>query len=200
MTKAVLLDLGNVVLGVDFRRVFNFWANAADVPVQQFYDAWQLDEAYKAHEIDDIDFEAYAAALSDQFGVQLPLNAWRAGWNDLWTEPFHSVIELLPQLAEKYPLYGFSNTNATHELYWRDAFQGHLSSFREIYTSSNIGMRKPDAEAYHHVCSEIQCNPEDVLFLDDTLENVTGALAAGLNAHHVPSEQHVSAKLGGLLK
>jgi len=200
MTKAVLLDLGNVVLGVDFRRVFKYWAQATNKPVQIFYDAWQLDDAYKDHEVANIDFATYTAALSEQFGVQMSLQDWQHGWNDIWTQPFHSVIELLPALASRYALYGFSNTNETHEKFWRETFHQHLSSFQKIYTSSNIGLRKPDAQAYDYVCKDMQLEPAKVLFLDDTLENISGALEVGLDAHHVASEAEISAILSRLLQ
>lgn len=37
---AILLDLGNVVLGVDFRRVFDFWSELSQVPSERFYSRW----------------------------------------------------------------------------------------------------------------------------------------------------------------
>ncbi len=200
MSQAVLLDLGNVVLGVDFRRVFRNWAAAANVSEQIFYDRWALDQAYKDHEMGHIDFPAYAAALTERFGVDLPLADWQAGWNDLWTAPFHSVIELLPQIADRYYLCGFTNTNHTHAAYWRSMFSDHLDSFAEIYVSSEIGLRKPDEAAFDYVCEQMSHAPGQVIFLDDTLENIQGATKAGLDARHVPSEADVAATLRALLK
>ena len=199
MTQAVLLDLGNVVLGIDFRRVFSAWAAAAGVPEQIFYDRWALDQAYKDHELGKIDFAAYAEALSQRFGVELPLSDWQHGWNDLWTEPFHSVVELLPAVSERYALYAFTNTNDTHTARWRSLFEDTLTSFSEIYVSSEIGLRKPDSEAFDYVCARMSTEPEDVLFIDDTLENVHGAQSAGLQARHVSSEAEVARQLQQLL-
>jgi FMN phosphatase YigB (HAD superfamily) len=41
--------------------------------------------------------------------------------------------------------------------------------------------------------------PQDVVFLDDTLENVSGAREAGLDAYHTQSEAAVAAKLRSLI-
>lgn len=199
MTKAVLLDLGNVVLGVDFRRVFSAWAEAANVSEQVFYDRWQIDDAYADHETGKIDFDQYADRLAERFKVNLSREQWRDGWNSLWTEPFHSVIELLPAIASRYDLYAFTNTNDTHAECWRALYGSALRPFEHIFVSSEIGVRKPHVDAFHYVCRAAGSEAGHTLFLDDTLENVKGALDAGLQAHHVASENDVASHLQRLL-
>ncbi len=199
MKRALLLDLGNVVLGVDFRRVFRYWADAVNVDEQIFYDGWAIDQAYREHETGHIDFPTYTRALGQRFQVDMPEHEWRAGWNDIWTQPFHGVIELLPALAERYALYGFSNTNDTHVTFWRARFAEELSAFETIFASSEIGLRKPDAPAFEHVCREMASTPAQTVFLDDTRENVDGALRCGLDARHVKDEDAVVRELRALL-
>lgn len=199
MTKAVLLDLGNVVLGIDFRRVFARWAELAGVDERRFYDNWAVDDAYKAHEVGEITFTEYCENLGLMFELELTEVQWQEGWNSLWTEPFHSVIELLPAVASRFELYGFTNTNNTHAAFWRPAFSRELSHFEHIFVSSEIGFRKPDESAFAHVCAQIEHAPEDVLFLDDAAENVSGARESGLAVRHVTSEQAVRDALQSLL-
>ena len=199
MTQAVLLDLGNVVLGVDFRRVFTQWAELAGVDEQRFYDRWKICPAYRAHETGHMTFDEYCRVLGKRFEVDLPLEHWREGWNAIWTDPFHDVIALLPQVAERYHLCCFTNTNDTHAESWRGRFSDRLESFATIYVSSEIGHRKPDAPAFEYVCGDMETSPEQTLFLDDTLENVAGARSAGLRAQHVRSEQDVVQALSALL-
>lgn len=198
--KHILLDLGNVVTGVDFRRVFTSWAKASGVPEQRFYDRWQLDAAYEQHEIGAISFAQYTDHLSRVFEASMSLDDWRLGWNDLWTGPFESVVGLLPKLAEQYPLYAFTNTNDTHVECWRDLYATELAPFKTIFISSELGVRKPAPTAYLHVCELMGTAPEEVLFIDDTLINVEGALEAGLDAQHAESEAEVAAILTPLLK
>ena len=47
---AILFDLGNVVVEVDFRRTFRHWAGSAGVDEQVFFERWSEDAAYRAHE------------------------------------------------------------------------------------------------------------------------------------------------------
>ena len=195
----ILLDLGNVVTGIDFRRVFTHWSNSSGVPEQRFYDRWQLDEAYEQHEIGAISFEEYAAHLGRVFEADMRIDQWRDGWNDLWTGPFESVVGMLPALASQRPLYAFTNTNNTHVDCWSELYAKELEPFEKIFISSEIGVRKPAPSAYLHVCELMNADPATVLFIDDTLVNVEGALEAGLDAHHAKSEEEVAAILNPLL-
>ena len=56
MPKAILLDLGGVVLGINAAQVFRTWATRAGVEAEHFERRWVMDEAYELHEIGAIDF------------------------------------------------------------------------------------------------------------------------------------------------
>jgi putative hydrolase of the HAD superfamily len=199
MTETVLLDLGGVVLGIDFRRVFAHWAEQAGVDEQHFHENWAVDDAYRSHETGAIDFAQYCDNLQIMFGVKLTQNQWRDGWNAIWTEPFASVVSLLPDVAGRYRLFGFTNTNDTHALSWRSSYPEALSAFEHIFVSSEIGYRKPDHAAFAHVCAEMGQTPGEVLFFDDSAENIRGATDCGLQARHVAGEQAVYEALLELL-
>ncbi len=199
MTQAVLLDLGNVVLGVNFHQVFRHWAAAARVDEERFYEHWRIDPAYQAHERGELDFADYAEHLAGVFDIELTHDEWLAGWNAIWTEPFHQVVDLLPHIAQRYPLYCFTNTNDAHAVHWRHHYADALTHFEHVFVSSEIGARKPDTSAFQQVCADMGHAPSSVLFLDDTLENVNGAYAAGLSAQHVRNQDEVVAALTRLI-
>ena len=198
MHKAVILDLGGVVVDVDFRRVFRSWAKHAGTSTDVFFERWSLDEAYEQHETGDLTFRQYASHLGQTFDVQLPMSHWRRGWNDIFTGTFDSVIPLLHEVRKHTPLHAFTNTNATHEHFWRTRYP-ELDVFQHIFVSSRIGRRKPNVDAYHYVTDRVGVRPEEVLFLDDNTDNIEGATAAGLDARLVSSEAEVAALLRGWL-
>jgi putative hydrolase of the HAD superfamily len=191
MIRALLLDLGNVVLEVDFRRTFRRWAESAGVDVAHFHANWSLDEAYEAHERGHIAFEEYIESLATSLEVRMPLSDWKAGWNDLFVGPFDEVQHRLEALEGSMPLYAFTNTNRTHEVAWRERFPEALTSFDEIFVSSTIGMRKPDREAYEWVAGAMDLAPQEILFLDDNLDNIHGAKATGLEVEWIRSPADV---------
>ena len=70
--------------------------------------------------------------------------------------------------AQRLPLYAFSNTNPAHVAHFSQAYADVLGHFREIFLSSSIGLRKPDAEAYDHVVKAIGVPASRILFFDDS--------------------------------
>ena len=197
--KAVLLDMGGVVLDIDPRGVLSFWADAAGEDVEPLMERWRIDDAYKALEIGAIDFAEYTEALSRRLGIELSANQWREGWNALLGEPYPAVAEMLPRLASRVPLYCFSNTNAIHEAVWQSRLAGLLPSFEKVYASWRIGCRKPDVDAYLHVAADMGIAPADIVFLDDNRANIEGALAAGLHARLAAGEEATAAQLREIL-
>lgn len=193
--KVLLLDLGGVVLGIDFRRVFRHWAQSAGVDESLFFNHWTLDQAYKDQEIGQLDFAAYASHLSTNLGVSMPLQQWRAGWNALWTEPYYEVAALFASLKPRYTLCAFSNTNAEHATSFMLRYPDIMEQFDHTFLSHEVGCRKPSAAAFRHVCQLMQAEPSQVTFLDDNQENVEGAQSAGLIAHLTRSEAEVVAVL-----
>ena len=73
-----------------------------------------------------------------------------------------------------------------------------LGHFREIYLSSTIGLRKPEAAAYDHVVKAIGVPASRIVFFDDSAENIAGARARGLNTVHVRSPDDVATALAAL--
>ena len=55
-------------------------------------------------------------------------------------------------------------------------------SFDEFFFSHEIGLVKPDREAYDHVVRALGVPPDRILFLDDNQINIEGARGVGLQA------------------
>jgi len=108
------------------------------------------------------------------------------------------IAQLLERAAQRLPLYAFSNTNGAHAEHFSQAYADVLGHFREIFLSSSIGLRKPDAAAYDHVVKAIGVPAQRIVFFDDLAENIEGARARGLKAVHVKSAADVAAALEAL--
>jgi putative hydrolase of the HAD superfamily len=98
---------------------------------------------------------------------------------------------MIKAVRGRIPMYLFSNSNAAHKEAWASGFADALAPFDRIFVSSEIGRRKPSRESFEHIATEIGVPPASILFFDDTLENVEGARASGLQAVHVRSPQDV---------
>ncbi|OAF15078.1 HAD-IA family hydrolase [Bradyrhizobium neotropicale] len=195
---ALLFDLGRVVLDIDFSRTIACWAGHAGCKPEAIVARYVRDEAYRLHETGKLSDEAYFDSLRSSLGIGLSDAQFLEGWNAVFTGEMPDIAELLPRAARHMPLYAFSNTNQPHVDYFSKEYADLLGHFRELYLSSSIGLRKPDAEAFDHVVAAIGVPAGRIVFFDDLAENVEGARARGLTAVHVTSPVDVGNALKAL--
>jgi HAD superfamily hydrolase (TIGR01509 family) len=193
--RALLFDLGGVVIRVDFGRVLRAWARSAGCDPAGLRERFTFDEAYQRHERGELDAAGYFAALRRTLGLRLSDEDFTAGWNDLYAGAVPGVAAMLAAASEHLPLYAFTNSNPTHQREWTAQYAEELSGFRDIYVSSELGLRKPDHAAFTAVAGRTGFRPAEILFFDDTAENVTGAQAAGLQAVLVRSSNDIRSAL-----
>ena len=196
---ALLFDLGRVVLDIDFSQVIACWAGHAGCEATHLAGRflWR-DEFYQRHEKGEISDAEFFAALRAALGVDLSDAPFLVGWNQIFTGEMPGMAKLLARAAQRLPLYAFSNTNNAHVEHFSQEYADVLGHFREIFLSSTIGLRKPDAAAYDHVVQAIGVPAGRIVFFDDLAENIAGARERGLNAVHVTSPADVANALAAL--
>lgn len=196
---AVLFDLGRVVLDIDFSKTLACWAGHAGRDPREFLGRFSSrDEFYLRHETGEISDAEFFAGLRAWLGIGISDAQFLEGWNAIFAGEMPGIAEQLARAARHLPLYAFSNTNAAHVEHFSAAYGDLLGHFRELFLSSTIGLRKPDAEAFDHVVKAIGVPAERIVFFDDLAENIEGARARGLLAVHVTSPGDVAAALSAL--
>ena len=89
--------------------------------------------------------------------------------------------ELVESTARHARVACLSNTNSIHtQRQWKEF--GIYELFNGLYLSHEMGLVKPDREAFDFVVSALGIPREHILFLDDNQINVDGARAAGLQS------------------
>ena len=180
--KALLLDLGRVIIQLDTQLCFASWARDAKVPVEQIVSRHRIDSQYEDYECGLISGSAFFAGLREQLGIDLTDEQFEWGWNAMFLDPVPGMPELIQSISAKIPVYVFSNTNLEHYRYWYQRYQDILAPASAIYCSHEIGLRKPSPQAFEAVARRIGERPEHILFFDDLSENVEGAKLAGMQA------------------
>ncbi|SEC10492.1 HAD family hydrolase [Bradyrhizobium erythrophlei] len=194
----LLFDIGRVVLDIDFEKVMAHWAQHAGCAPADLATRFVADDSFKHHEIGRIDDAAFFANLRRTLGINLTDAQFLEGWNAIFTGEMPGIAPLLATAAARMPLYAFSNTNPAHVAHFSVIHAELLGHFRNVFLSSTIGFRKPDAEAYDHVVKAIGVPASRILFFDDLAANIEGARARGLHAIHVTSTDDVARALTAL--
>ena len=189
--RALMFDLGGVVIDIDFERAFRSWATCAACDPAQLRRRFAFDHSYEQHERGELVGSEYFAILEQSLGLRLSIDDLIDGWNDIYLGPVRGMTALLAVASQRFPLYAFTNSNPTHKSVWSVRFANELCLFRSVFVSSELGLRKPDPEAFTVVAGLTGFLTSEILFFDDTPENVDGARTAGMQTVLVESTADV---------
>ncbi|MET3449835.1 HAD-IA family hydrolase [Curtobacterium sp. 1544] len=103
----------------------------------------------------------------------------------LW-ESIHLHEDVL-ELVDSWRSTGRRVALTTNQDPGRARFMGNALAFDErfdrSYYSCNLGAGKPSARYFKYVLADLQVEPSEVIFIDDTYANVVAAKHLGLAAH-----------------
>lgn len=111
---------------------------------------------------------------------------WEAWYAMLLPMPEEHIWQL-KMLRKRYRLVLLSNINHAHEQQIKKmmgpfGYSHFLRQFHAIYYSHHVGMRKPDTEIFKKVLNDQKLEAAEVMFVDDTEENIRAAEKLGMNA------------------
>src|SRR5688572_2746517 len=112
--RALLFDLGNVVIEIDFRRVLAAWQPASALSPQALAQAFSFDPPYQQHETGALAADAYLAHLRSTLGLRCADADLLRGWNAVFVRPIDETVALIDVVAPVIPCHAMSNTNAVH--------------------------------------------------------------------------------------
>ena len=193
--SALLFDLGGVLIDIDFERALLFWSNQSHLPVTELRRRFTMDEAYQQHERGEISASEYFAHLRQTLELEASDTDIERGWNDIFIGEIATTISYVASAKTKLPCYLFSNTNSTHQMFWSNNFPTAIESFQRIFVSSDLGLRKPEAEAFKAIAAETGFRLDETLFFDDSEENVIAARQTGMPSVLVRDHSDVATAL-----
>ena len=197
--RALLFDLGGVVIEIDFDRVLRHWEGISALTFDELKAKFHFDAAYEQHERGEIDAIAYSTYLRDLLQLDGSNEEIAAGWNSIFVSDLPEVLTAITRARKYFPTYAFTNTNPTHLTAWQAGFPAIFHGFDKVFISSELGLRKPERTAFDAIAADIDIAHEHILFFDDTHDNIIGAKAAGLQTVYVQSTTDVNETLASLL-
>lgn len=187
--KNLLLDLGGVVLNVDYHKMVDVFKEYGVMDFDKHFTQAKQVEIIDKFEEGKCTIEEFRNGIRDLVEVDLTDaqidNAWFSMILDLPKER----IELIGLLKLKYNVYLFSNTNELHiellkkryeEEFGFDIFQ---MLFTKAYFSNEIKMRKPHPESFQWLINDAGIKAEETLFIEDSPQHIEGAKKVGLNTY-----------------
>ncbi len=193
--KALLFDLGGVLVDVDFSRALNAWSPLSALSPDELRSAFRFDHAYERHERGEITAVEYFLHLKSALQLTATLDQIEHGWNAIFAGEIAQTRLLVETTRQTLPCFAFTNTNASHFRHSAGLYPKVVSAFDRIFASHEIGLRKPERAAFDYICQQLKLAPASILFFDDLAENVRAAQDAGLRAVHVRGPDDVAEAL-----
>lgn len=180
MIDTIIFDFGDIFINLDKEATISGLKKLGMTEWNSEFD--RLNLMFETGDISHADFLAGFQEQLPDASIDEILDAWNAVLLDF---PLYR-LEFLQMLSKKYRLFLLSNTDSIHIETFENKtgvsfYSDFYQCFEKVYFSFEIGMRKPNPEAYQYIINKHELSPKRTLFVDDKEENTDAAAALGLH-------------------
>jgi len=197
--KAVIFDLGNVLIDFDYgraaARIFKFTRKTPEELLRFFFES-DIPPLFEAGGISPQDF---FLKVKEEIGLDLGFEDFVPIWNEIFflSEKNDRVNEIVRNLKKRYKLAFLSNINILHLNYIRRKFPSVLNEFDYRFSSCELRFIKPQEDIYRKALSELGVKPQEAFYTDDRDELVEGAARLGIKGFVFRSPDQLLQDLAG---
>ncbi|MBM3228346.1 HAD-IA family hydrolase [Candidatus Pacearchaeota archaeon] len=191
--KALIFDVGGVVVFYDHMIAAREMSKIIRVSPKKIFNILngsknKFTNSYELAKSPQIYWGIMARSLKIN-PKKIPLKKFEKLWNTIFW-PNKELILLLKNLKKEYKIALISNIGRLHEKYLAKKYR--FKSFADIRVYSyKAKSRKPNKKIYLITLKRMKINSKEAVFVDDRLENVSGAKKMGLHGIHFKSNNQV---------
>lgn len=178
--KAIILDLGNVLVAYDHQRTLEALAAVSAVGIDELRTIIATDIGH-AVEIGEMDGAALHELLVQRAGATRDFDRFFAALCSAMT-PDQNALDyaLALQARSDATVAVLSNTNQLH-VRWLDANVPELQEFDLVMMSNEVHLAKPDPAIFQLALELLDLPAGQTIFVDDLAENVDAARSLGMD-------------------
>jgi putative hydrolase of the HAD superfamily len=197
MIKYIIFDWGGVCSYAhalkDFARDFATKTGKDEDEIERVFR--ELEYPYETGRITPAQFWT---DLRQRLGVDMPIKEIQAVMLHSCDLSNKEVLDLILELKNKFKIVLLSN-NYEDLFAHTKQFYNFDKYFDLTFSSSNIGFKKPEPEAYEHVLKTLGAKPEEVVFIDNKEKNIIGASNLGIKTVHFKDVEQLKKELSQYL-
>lgn len=190
--EAIIFDLGGVILNLDYQLTIDRFKHMGEERFDELYSQSNQDKIFDRYEVGDISSSEFISYLSQFLPANISNSEIIEAWNLMLLDLPKERLELITDLQSRFKLFLFSNTNDLHFKAFSKYFTKYYENcdllnkyFIKTYYSHKVGKRKPNCDAFKLVLDENDLYPENVLFIDDSIQHIEGANKLGIQTFHL---------------
>ena len=192
--KALIFDLGKVLVPFDFMRVYDRMQPLCGYSVDEIRRRTGVTGLVPQLEMGQVASRDFITQLGSALGVSFDYAQFCEIWSSIFLPGTLIPEALIAGLKQRYPLVLLSNTNEMHfEMLERN--YPILGYFENRVLSHEVGAAKPNPLIYQKAVELAGCRPEECFFTDDIPEYVEGARKLGIDAVQFQSAEQLQQEL-----
>ena len=190
--SSIIFDLGGVLIRLNYQRTIDAFCALGIEHFDELYNQANQNELFDQFETGKISPQRFINELLPYLPHGTSPNQVVQAWNAMILDVPASTLDILRAAKSSYHTVLLSNTNALHvpivRQEWRKVSPQPMEDFfHHMYFSHELGLRKPHPETFLTVCEREGIEPNDTLFIDDSIQHIQGAQKAGLQTFHLQS-------------
>jgi putative hydrolase of the HAD superfamily len=192
--KAVIFDLGRVIIPFDFKRGYTRLEPLCGIPAAEIPGRIAPTGLVQRFESGTIQPRDFVTELSKHLNLDTSYENFCEIWSSIFLPETLIPEAMLREIARNYRMVLLSNTNAIHFAMVREKYP-LLRHFHSFVLSYEVGAMKPLPLIYKRAIEEAGCRAEECFFTDDIPEYVAAARAQGIDAVRFESAAQIEAEL-----
>ena len=194
--KYIIFDLGGVLLNISYQNTIEEFEKLGMENSSAFYSKKLQTNIFNLLETGEISENEFIKVIKQSCKSVTPKQILYA-WNSMLLDLPKNRINLLINLKKEYQIFLLSNTNEIHiskfkNIMGEEEYNKFYNLFNKIYYSHEIGMRKPNAEAFRLILDENNLKTKEVLFIDDSPQHIDGAKKLGIQTYHLKDDEEIT--------
>ena len=198
MIKAIIFDFGRVISAQKPTSLFSSYENELGLEPGTINSIMFNSKAWEDALIGGKTVEEFWQEIGPQLNLnsRIEIDAFRRRYH-ADEAVNHSVVDLLQRLYGRYKLAVLSNSPPGLSQWLAD--WNLLYLFDTVFCSGDEGVVKPEPAAFKITLQRLAVEPEEAVFIDDTMEHVEASLKMGLHGILFTTAEALEEELGGLL-
>src|ERR1039458_1495330 len=178
MHKAILFDLGKVLVHFDFQLAYLAMEERCPYSPQEIRKRLLGTGLFERFESGLMEPREFVGEMCRRLELRVDYDQFCGIWSSIFTDILIPE-EMLAELARNYRLVLVSNTNALHFAMIRRAYGDLLKHFHSLVLSYEVRAMKPAAEIFQRAVDRAGCRAEECFYADDIGAYVEGARRMG---------------------
>ena len=200
--KAIIFDLGNVILNINYKNTIDGFKKLGIKDASSFYSKKIQSDIFNQIEEGKITKEEFLLNIQKKTS-NASIKEIKYAWNAMLLDLPRKRINLLKKLSSNYNIFLLSNTNIIHIAEFKKKigskeYNQLYNLFNKVYYSYEIGLRKPKSKAFNLILNENNLSPNEVYFIDDSIQHIRSARKLGIHSFHLKDRQDVTSLFPGI--